>query len=103
MIHQHAEKGTVLLFNPHSLLPLRKPSIHSLTQIVRAATSFPNLYTDTVVEEDTDPYILVKFHFTILTPFFTIAESFRDPYNGLQSILMTQMKSMNSVNVLSGF
>ena len=103
MIHQHAEKGTILFFNPHSLLPLRKPSITWLTQIAWAATSFPNLHTDTAVEEDTDPYILVKFHFTILTPLFPIAESFRDPYDGLQSILMTQMESMNSVNVLSGF
>ena len=59
----------------------RKPCSTRLTQIVWAATSLPNLYTDTVVEKDTSPYILVKFHFTILgppPPLFLIAKSFWD-------------------------
>lgn len=55
------------------------------------------------MEEDTDSYTLVKFQFTILIQFFLIAKSSQDPYTGLKSILMTQISSMNSVGVLSGF
>ena len=46
----------------------RKPCITLLTQTVWAAASPPSLCTDTVVEKDTGPYILAKFHFTVLDP-----------------------------------
>ena len=46
----------------------RKPCITLLTPTVWAAASLPSLCTGTVVEKDTGPYILVKFHFTVLDP-----------------------------------